>query len=275
MRNAEKLEKFVRWMRARNMAESTIKTYHSFLVKFFEWAEEDSIRISEAKVQEYILNIPDQYSNSYRNQAINAIRLYFIIAEHRKFHKIALPRPKRDAFIPNILSPEQVQKVIFNTKNLKHRAILYTIYHSGLRISEAINLQLADLQSKADVPHIIIRNAKHHSSRTIPVTAEYIKVIKEYYLRYRPKQYLFTGENGEKYSKTSIRNILREALRREGISTPIRVHDLRHSFATHCLGAETDIHHMAKILGHKSVKTTENTSAHLRFDQLQIHRIAL
>lgn len=262
------------------MANSTINTYQSFLVKFFEWSKEDSCRITEDAIQEYMLEIPEHYSNSYRNQAVNAIRLYFIIVERRKFKKVVLPRPKKDQYIPNVLSPDQIRAIIFNTQNIKHRAILYTIYHSGLRISEAIRLKWGDLKPYDVCQHIIIRNTKNHSSRTIPVKEEYMTLMKEYWLNLRaahiPRQntdYVFQGEGGGMYSKTSIRNILNNALEREGVFVPIRVHDLRHSFATHCLAANTNIHHLSNILGHKSVKTTESVYAHLRFNQLQIRRM--
>jgi integrase/recombinase XerD len=283
MRNTEKLEKFVRWMKAKNMADSTIKSYKSFLEKFFREVDKDSVRISADDIQEFILNIPENYSNSYRNQAINAIRLYFIIVESRKFKKIIMPRPKRDQFIPNVLTPDQVSRVIFNTKNLKHRAILYTIYHSGLRKSEAINLKWEDLRSADPTPHIIIRDAKHHSCRTIPVSKEYLALMKSYYNQYVPPRlrsgagtlHIFQGDDGGAYSGTSIRNILNAALLREGIKLNTRVHDLRHSFATHCLASGTDIHPLSKILGHKSVKTTENVYAHLRLDEMVIRRAAV
>jgi integrase/recombinase XerD len=272
MKNTEKLNRFVSWMKARNMAESTIKTYHHFLVQFFTWADEDSCRISGEKVQRYILSIPNTKSFSYKNQAVNAIRLYFIVAERKKFDKINLPRPKNQQFIPNILSENQVERVIFNTQNLKHRAILFVIYDNGLRRSELINLTIMDVRTKCEVPHLIIRDTKHHSSRLVPLSNRCRELIKEYYIAYKPKQYLFEGATGEKYSETSIANILNAALTREDIKLRVRVHDLRHAFATHCLARGTNIHHLAQILGHRSVKTTEKFYSHLTFNLLTINR---
>lgn len=272
MRNTEKLNKLVQWMKAKNMEPSTINNYQHHLVLFFEWSGDDSSRISGTKIQEYILNIPGTLSHSYKNQAINAIKLYFKVIENKEFNSIILPRPKKDKFIPNVLTEDQAERVIFNTTNLKHRAILFTIYDNGLRISELINLTLMDLRTKCDNPHLVIKNAKHHSSRTIEVSKRFLEVITEYYREFHPRNYLFEGINGEAYSKTSIRNILNAALKREGIKYRIRVHDLRHSFATHCLANETDIHHLSNVLGHNSVKTTEKHYSHLRFNQIKIHR---
>ncbi len=273
MENSEKLKRLVCWMRSKNMSQSTIKTYHSLLLRFFLWTNIDSCYISDQRIQTFILSIPEHYSNSYRDQVINAIRLYFIIIEKRKLNPIIIPRPIKDVFIPNILSEQQVKDVIFNTINIKHRAILFCIYDNGLRISELINLKLSDVRTKTDLPHIIIRKAKHHNSRTIPISENLLNLLKQYYWQYKPITWLFEGEGGNiPYSSTSIRNILQNALNREKINIHIRVHDLRHSFATHCLTNETNIHHLAKVLGHRNIRTTEKTYAHLQINNLKIHR---
>lgn len=273
MKNTEKMNRFVSWMKAKNMASSTIDNYKHHLQIFFKWTDEDSCRTSEKRLQDYILQIPAKFSFSYKNQAINAIKLYFKIVEHREFTDTVFPRPKNEQFIPNILTVEETKRVIFNTKNLKHRAILFTIYDNGLRISELLNLTLMDFRTKADVPHLIIRSAKHHSSRTIELRDGCIEVIKEYYKQYKPKKYLFEGEKEElQYSETSIHNIFSAALKRERIKLKIRVHDLRHSFATHCLANGMDMYQLSQVLGHKSMKTTEKYYAHLNFTQIKICR---
>jgi integrase/recombinase XerD len=273
MRNTEKLNRFVQWMRARNMALSTIDNYKHHLEIFFNWSNEDSCRISEQTIQNYILQIPAKFSFSYKNQAINAIKLYFKIAERKVFSEVILPRPKGEQFIPNILTESEAERVIFNTRNLKHRAILFIIYDNGLRISEVLNLTLMDFRTKAEPPHVIIRNTKHHNSRTIELSKRCVDLVREYFLEYKPKNYLFEGDKeGSQYTETSIHNIMHDALKREKIKLRIRVHDLRHSFATHCLARGMNIYHLSQILGHKSVKTTEKYYAHLNFSQIQICR---
>jgi len=273
MRNTDKLNRLVLWMKARNDAESTIANYSHHLKVFFTWADEDSCRISEKKIQDYVLQIPASFSFSYKNQAINAIKLYFKIIENKDLDYITVPRPKDYQFIPNILTESQVERVIFNTKNIKHQAILFTIYHNGLRVSELLNLTLMDFRTKSEPPHVIIRGAKHHSTRTIQLSKRCVELVREYFKIYHPKKYLFEGDKEfTQYTETSIRNVLNNALKRESISLRIRVHDLRHSFATHCLARGMNIYHLSKILGHKSVQTTEKYYAHLNFSQIQICR---
>lgn len=259
-------------MRAKNMSENTIGNYCPMLEKFFAWAQEDSLRISYKRIQDYILSIPEHYSNSFRNQTINAIKLYFLVIENKEIKDIYVPRPKHDEFIPNVLNEQQIKKVIFGTVNLKHRAILFTIYDGALRISEAIDLELSDVRSKDKNPHIIIRHAKHHSSRILYVSERCINLLREYYKQYKPEKYLFEGTKGVQYSRTSIRKILDGALAREGININIRTHDLRHSFATNSLAKGTNLYHLSQYLGHKSTKTTERTYSHLQPNQIKINR---
>jgi integrase/recombinase XerD len=270
-RNPEKLKRTSSWMRARNMSENTISSYIPFLVKLFEFAKCDSSKISQSTIQDFILSISADYSDSYQNQAINAIKLYFRVIENRKIKDIMLPRPIRDQYVPKILNKEQYLKVALNTANLKHRAILFTIVDNGLRISELLNLELSDFVTKCVPPYITLRETKHHGNRSFKLSQECIDLVKEYYIQYRPLKYLFEGEPGKKYSATSIRNILNAALKREGLQH-IRVHDLRHSFSTNCLANNMNIHHLSKVLGHKSFLTTEKYYSHLTYKQINIPR---
>lgn len=273
MRNTDKLNRLVLWMKARDDAKSTIDNYRHHLEVFFRWADEDSCRISEKKIQDYILQIPTSFSFSYKNQAINAIKLYFRIIEDKNLDYITVPRPKDYQFIPNILTEDQIKRVIFNTKNIKHRAILFTIYDNGLRISELLNLTLMDFRTKGEPPYLIVRGAKHHGTRTIKLSATCINLVREYFKTYQPKKFLFEGDKElTQYTETSIRNIFNAALKREGIKLRIRVHDLRHSFATHCLARGMNIYHLSQLLGHKSVETTRKYYAHLNFSEIQICR---
>lgn len=273
MKNTDKLNRLVLWMQAKNNAENTIQAYKYHLEVFFKVTNEDSCRISERRIQDYILNIRSNLSFSYKNQVINAIKLYFQVIENRALSEIVLPRPISQQFIPNILSVDQTKRVIFNTSNLKHRTLLFVIYDNGLRISEAINITLMDFRTKSETPHLIVREAKHHSCRIVPLSQECVDMVRKYYIALKPKKYLFEGDKkGELYSETSIRNVFNTALMREKIKIKIRVHDLRHSFATHCLANGMDIYQLSKILGHKSVSTTEKYYAHLNFSQMTIKR---
>lgn len=273
MRNTEKLHKYVQHMKNKRFKETTIKQYTSCLTNFFNWSNEDSSRISKHKIQDYIFQKLSNKSHSLQNQSVSAIKSFFRVIENKEFSYFDIPRPKAPMFIPNILTYQQVCQVINNTENLKHRCILNTIYDNGLRISELLNLRVIDIRSKVENPHLIIREAKHNSARIILTSEQCINLIRKYFKIYKPKDFIFEGDqHGTPYSKTSVRNILQQALIRENIKLKIRVHDLRHAFATHCLESGMDIYHLSKMLGHKSVKTTEEYYSHIRTDQIKVIR---
>ncbi len=269
------LTNYQNYMKARRLAKSTQGTYYSEFKAIKEYFEGEDLRyLSRDKIIEYLARLYDQgYSASKINQAINAYKFYREKMLGKKRQTYFLKRPYQPKFNPPILSQEQMLAVVNSPKNLKHRALLTTIYLNGLRRGELINLQLMDVRSKADEPHLIIRKAKHNSSRHLYVETDFMEMLNKFYNVYKPKLYLFEGaEPGSPISATTIARILGKALLACKIEEPFRVHDMRHNFATHCLLNGTDIYDLSQYLGHKSVETTEKYYAHLLPNQLVIKR---
>ncbi len=154
-----------------------------------------------------------------------------------------------------MLSEEEVARLFRQVNNLKHKSILYLIYAGGLRISEAINMQVTDIHSDRGL--ILIRNGKGRKDRTTLLSEKMLPLLRAYYKEYRPKLWLFEGPNGNQYSPTSIRKILQRATISAKISKKVTPHTLRHSFATHLLERGTDLRYIQNLLGHGSPKTTE------------------
>ncbi len=141
------------------------------------------------------------------------------------------------------------------TENLKHKAILMTIYSAGLRISEAINLKIKDIDSQR--MQIRVEQGKGKKDRYTLLGTKTLEILRKYFLQYKPKVWLFEGANGEQYSASSIKSILRKSVNKVGLRKHITVHTLRHSFATHLLENGTDLRYIQNLLGHESSKTTE------------------
>ena len=154
-----------------------------------------------------------------------------------------------------MLSVEEVQRLFACTPNLKHRAILMTIYSAGLRVSEALNLRISDIDS--DRKQIRITSGKGEKDRFTLLSERLLVKLRQYYLEYSPKHYLFESYDGSKYSASSIRKVLKRSVQRAGIDKPVKVHTLRHSFATHLLENGTNLRYIQDLLGHTSAKTTE------------------
>jgi integrase/recombinase XerD len=164
-------------------------------------------------------------------------------------------RPRREKPIPNVLSKEDVKRLLDSPYNLKHRAMLSLIYSCGLRRSELLNMTLRDIDSDRMV--VIIRQGKGKKDRIVPLSPKLLELLRDYFRSHRPKRFLFEGQTGDQYSAKSLESVLKQALHRTGIDKPVTLHWLRHSYATHLLEAGTDLRSIQELLGHKSSKTTE------------------
>lgn len=165
-------------------------------------------------------------------------------------------RPKTEKLLPNVLSKEEIKKILNAHSNIKHKTMLSLIYSCGLRRSELINLKPSDIDSKRNV--VIIRQSKGKKDRIVPLSIKILMMLRDYYLDYKPKTWLFEGQNvGEMYSEKSLQSVLKQALSKTKINKPVTLHWLRHSYATHLLEAGTDLRYIQELLGHNSSKTTE------------------
>ncbi|MEQ9263569.1 MAG: tyrosine-type recombinase/integrase, partial [Owenweeksia sp.] len=142
-----------------------------------------------------------------------------------------------------------------STSNLKHRAILTTIYSAGLRMGEMTGLKIGDIDSEG--MRIWIRSGKGDKDRISVLSPQLLELLRNYFIKYRPKKFLFEGADGNPYSASSVRKILQRSVAKAGIAKSVRPHTLRHSFATHLLENGTNLRYIQTLLGHTSAKTTE------------------
>lgn len=194
-------------------------------------------------------------SRSYQNQSINAIKFYLehVLGQDRQLFE--LDRPKKEQKLPEVLSAEEVGKILQSTSNLKHKTMLTTLYSAGLRMGELLNLKIRDIDS--DHMRIWIREGKGCKDRLTTLSPYLLKLLRAYYLEYRPLDYLFEGPDAKQYSASSVRKVLKRAVDKAGIIKKVRPHTLRHSFATHLLEQGTNLRYIQSLLGHTSPKTTE------------------
>ena len=195
-------------------------------------------------------------SSSYQNQIVNSIKLYFKTCRDTKIEVEKIHRPKRAKVLPNVLSKEEVKKILDAHSNLKHKAMLSMIYSCGLRRSELLNLKFSDIDSKRNI--VIIRQSKGKKDRITPLSAKILDLLRRYYKEYSPKTYLFEGqEKNTQYSARSLEEVLKKSVKLASINKPVTLHWLRHSYATHLLESGTDLRYIQELLGHNSSKTTE------------------
>jgi len=175
-------------------------------------------------------------------------------------------RPKREKYLPVVLSKEEIIKLLDSTINLKHKLLLSLMYGSGLRVSEAVSLKIAD----ADLNNlkVLVKSGKGAKDRLTLLSRHSAELLKQYLPQLLPGQnYLFSGKSraqsrdgagGQgRLTQRSAQKVFLQALNRAGIGKQASCHSLRHSFATHLLERGTDLTFIQKLLGHENIKTTQ------------------
>lgn len=249
------LENFKELLTLRNFSNSTISGYASYVNIVSESFGKLPSEITENDLRAYIVK-RKELSSSTRMAIINSFKSFYSLCLNRKFDHSILPRPKVEQKQPDILSLEEFQKMVDTIMNLKHKTIVCLMYSCGLRVSEAINLKIKDIDSS--LMQITIKNGKGKIDRIVMLDKSILKLLRDYAVEYRIKLYLFEGAKGDKYSETSIQNIVKKAVREAGIKKRISTHSLRHSCFTQLIKNGVDLRTIQKIAGHKNINTTAN-----------------
>ncbi len=248
---------YERLLKRKRYSKNTIKTYCSLFKSFLVYhAPKAPENINEEEIrayQDYLVNTK-KVATSTQNQHMNALKFYYekVMGGQRKYYEIE--RPRKEKKLPKVLSEKEVLNIINATTNIKHKCILATLYSSGLRIGELLNLRISDISY--DKSLIFVRGGKGNKDRTTILSDSIAIVLKQYINQYHPKYWLFEGIKHKQYSAGSIRQLLKRAAHNTGILQNVTPHMLRHSFATHLLEQSVDIRYIQTLLGHNSPKTT-------------------
>lgn len=252
------LERHMKKMILKDYGQNTIKLYMSELRLFFSYFKETRIQaLSKEQIEGFLYVMVSKYKISERkqNSLINAIKNYYelTLEKPREYYNLARPRSSKD--LPDTLSKEEIAKIINSPENLKHRAILTTIYSAGLRIGEVCRLRVRDIHSAEG--YLFIKDSKGKKDRHAVLSDRLLALLREYYRAYKPSYWLFEGQSGDKYTTKSIQQIFRKAVLKTGSNPWATVHTMRHSYATHLLEAGVNLRYIQTSMGHSSSKTTE------------------
>ncbi len=250
-------EEYLQKLEIKRYSDNTIVNYvHCFEVFINYYKDFDLLRINENDIRNYLQKlVREGKSDSYINQAVNAIKFYYEIVLEMPNRFYSIERPRKTRPLPKVLSKEEIKSIINHTNNLKHRCIVSILYSSGLRRAELLNLKVEDIDSKRMI--INVSSGKGNKDRITLLSPSVLRDLRIYYKEWRPKKYLFEGIKGGKYSEQSVLQIIKKASARAGITKRVSPHVLRHSFATHLLENGTDLRYIQVLLGHSSTKTTE------------------
>jgi site-specific recombinase XerD len=246
---------------AEALSVNTIRNYLADFALYLKWLGSREARDQgKAEVIAYMVYCMELegLSNSTANCRLNAIKKYYegVLKQARIFWEI--PRAQKKLQLPKVLNEIEIRRMFTAVTNLKHKAILFTAYSAGLRVSDTVNLKISDIDSGR--MQIRVSNSKGGKDRYVQLGFLTLDVLRAYIRQCRPRPlvYLFEGGNpGEAYSTTSAQTVFREAKEKAGIRKEVSFHSLRHSFATHLLERGIDIRYIKDLLGHFSIKTTE------------------
>lgn len=255
--NRDEIQRLTYQLKLKGYSPNTIRCYvHEFAQYLYFLKDFNAKDCGENEVRRYLIYCIDdlRLSENSLHSRINAVKFYYekVLFQEKIF--LEIPRPKKQSKLPKSLNMHEVRKILDATDNLKHNTMLKLCYGMGLRLSEIINLKIANIDSKNMRVHI--ERGKGKKDRFVNLPETVLEQLRSYYMEYRPKIYLFEGQYGGQYSSRTVQEVFKKSLKKANINKKVGIHSLRHSFATHLLENGTDIRFIQELLGHNDIKTT-------------------
>lgn len=241
----------------RGLAPRTQEAYISAVVGLARYYKRSPEFLSQEEVQKYLLHLIEErkWAWSSTNQAACALRFFFHVTLKQPDTSFLIPSRKTPAKLPEILSKDEVDRIIGACTCLRHRALLMTIYAAGLRVTEACLLRVTDVDSKRMM--IRVAHGKGGKDRYTLLSPQLLDTLRLHWQASRPVEWLFPKVDGTKPINISqVQKMFHAAKRRAGVKKEGGIHSLRHAFATHLLEAGVDIHTIGRLMGHDKITTT-------------------
>ncbi|NBX75012.1 MAG: integrase [Proteobacteria bacterium] len=240
------------------LAKSTQAIYLKAVIDLHDYYNKSPTKLSESEIKTYLLYLKQEKKlapNTYNTQ-IYGLRFFYCITLRQPLFRLNLPTTKVTYKLPDILSSDEVQKIIQSVKGIKYRTLLMVIYSAGLRVSEALNLKISDIDSDRMTLHI--RCAKGGKDRYVILSPIVYSALRDYWKACKFKEIVFPSKRDKEKSLSASKalQIFKEAKRKAGVVKSGGIHSLRHAFATHLLEAGTDIFSIKTLLGHASIQST-------------------
>lgn len=240
---------------------NTVKTYcNEFRQFLFAIKNNPPEDFTTERLKDYFAYCHEELklSENTIHSRINSVKFFYekLLGREKFFWEI--PRPKKPLLLPRLLNVDEIQRLFNALVNKKHKAMLFTAYSAGLRVSEIINLKLTDIDSER--MQIFVSRAKGKKDRYVNLSPVLLDILRNYLSEYtpRPSIYLFESEQTHTaYPARTVQQIFSNAKCKAGVKKEVGIHSLRHSFATHLLDKGTDIRYIKDLLGHFNIKTTE------------------
>ncbi len=248
-------------LQRRNYSQETTRAYLRAVEAFAKHFHRSPEQLGPEHIRQYqahLFNVRKLAPKSVQ-QRTAALRFLFVKTLKRTYMLEHIPFPKVPLRLPTVLSPEEVTRLIEAAPNLLYRTILMTLYSTGMRRAELVNLRASDIDKELMVIHI--RDGKGGRDRNVPLSPKLLEALREYWRWMRPKTYVFPGVvDGRRVDAPATGKIVwhacRVATQRAGIAKSVHPHTLRHSYATHLLEAGADLPSIQELLGHADIRDT-------------------
>ncbi len=253
------LKKLQTELKLRGFSAQTSRMYLFYNTKFIEYIKKSPEEVTGDDIKEYLAYKMSDHSLSNASITLIKASLKFFYTEMLGKDLSLIKTPKASKKLPVILSRKEIDDLLDNTENEKHRLLIECLYSTGLRLSECINLRYIDLDLNDCIGWV--RMGKGAKDRIFIISDIFKKDLLEYRQNNRKSgfdenDYIFSV-NGRKMTPRAIQKAIKISAKRAGIKKDVHVHTLRHSFATHLLEDGVDVRKIQKLLGHSNLQTTQ------------------
>ncbi len=253
-------QRMIEDMQLRGFAHKTQEAYVRAVRQYAEYYGQSPAQLDEAQLRQYFLYLKNekQVSRSSCTVALCALKFFYEHTLGRAWPTFALVRPPKERKLPVVLSQTEVQRILQSLHKLPYRTCLTTIYACGLRLGEALRLEIPDVDSDRMLLHV--RQGKGAQDRYVPLPSVALESLRQSWQAHRHVRWLFPSRHeasaNRPMSPSGVQRAFRVALAASGIQKRATVHTLRHSYATHLLEAGVNLRVIQTYLGHRSLKTT-------------------
>ncbi|MBU4427077.1 MAG: site-specific integrase [Desulfobacteraceae bacterium] len=258
-------QKSMRALQLAGMSEPTQKGYTRSVRMLVDFCGKTPDLISEQELQDYFLHRKnvDKWAAATMRICYSGIKFFFINVLKRDWHTLKLIYAKREQTLPTVLSVKEVWNIINAVNTIQNKTYLTAVYTCGLRLHEALFLQVTDIDAQRMRIHV--HRGKGAKDRYVPLPKSTLHILRIYWKRHRNPLWIFprlgrSGLEGPKatrpMAKASVQGALRRVLKQLNIKKRISIHTLRHSYATHLLEAGVNIRRIQQYLGHSSLNST-------------------
>jgi len=261
------LERFKQELVIAGYSERTIKMYCMYVSALLALVKKDPAQMDRGDLVGFLAKKKEKGASNATLALVHAALKFFFKKYLKNPIVDDIQTPKKAKYLPTVLTKDEVRGLLHAAKKGRNRLLLQFIYSTGVRVSEAVNMQNESINFKERIGKV--KSGKGSKDRIIILSKNWSVLAKKYVEKKKVKTpWLFSKKNGKKLSSDTVQRIVRKAAKKAGIEKDVTPHSLRHSYATHLLEAGENIRNIQELLGHSNLNTTQ-IYTHVSTEQLK------